>query len=101
MENELLHWGIFGVIITLLFAFDLGILHKKQRIIESRESILMCLFYVSIGLLFGLWVWYDLGGVKAAEYVTGFIVELSLSLDNIFIISVIFSSFSNTTKIPT
>lgn len=94
MENELLRWVGFGILIFSLFYLDLGILHRKNKVMGSKESILMYLFYVSISLLFGLWVWHDRGSAKAAEYITGYLVEMSLSLDNIFIISIIFKFLS-------
>lgn len=94
MEQETLRWVGFGILIFSLFYLDLGILHRKNKVMESKESILMYLFYVSISLLFGAWVWYDRGSAKAAEYVTGYLVEMSLSLDNIFIISLVFKYLS-------
>lgn len=94
MTHELLSWIGFGILIFALFYLDLGILHKKNKVMDSKESILMYLFYLCIGLSFGGWVWYDMGSEKAAEYVTGYLVEMSLSLDNIFIISIIFNFLS-------
>jgi tellurite resistance protein TerC len=94
MGKELWMWLVFlSVVITLLF-LDLGVLHKKQKEIGVRESLYMSLFYISIGLLFGGWVWYSLGETSAKEYVTGFLVEKTLALDNIFLISLIFSFFA-------
>jgi tellurite resistance protein TerC len=94
MDHDLLSWVGFGALVLALFYLDLGILHKKNKIVTSKESIIMYLFYMAIGLLFGVWVWYDRGAVSAAEYVTGYLVEMSLSLDNIFIISIIFKFLS-------
>lgn len=93
MDN-LFNWIAFGSLIFGLFVFDLGILHKKNRVVKGRESILLFGFYLSMGLLFGAYVYHDRGYLKAAEYLTGYIVELSLSLDNIFLISVIFQTLS-------
>lgn len=94
MENSNFMWGIFILLVLSLLALDLGVFHKKNREIGFRESLLMSGFYIIIALLFGLWVWYIKGIDSFAEYVTGFLVEKSLALDNIFLISLIFSSLS-------
>jgi tellurite resistance protein TerC len=94
MGKELWMWLVFlGVVITLL-VLDLGVLHKKQKEIEVKESLYMSGFYITIGLLFGAWIWYSLGETSAKEYVTGFLVEKTLALDNIFLISLIFTFFA-------
>lgn len=94
VENSILMWGVFIFIVLTLLAFDLGVLHKKEREIGFKESLWMSSFYILIALIFGLWVWYLKGLNGFAEYITGFLVEKSLALDNIFLISLIFSSLS-------
>src|SRR5690606_26510657 len=59
--------------------------------IGVRESLLMSGFYIFIGVLFGFWVWWQLGETKGEEYLTGYLVEKSLSMDNIFVMSLIFA----------
>jgi len=87
-------WAIFmGVIGTLLFV-DLFVLNKKDHVIEFKESARLALFYIALGLLFGLWVWHSDGGALAADYYTVWLLELSLSMDNLFVMSVIFASFA-------
>jgi tellurite resistance protein TerC len=83
----------FGVVFTLL-VLDLGVFHKRQHAIGIKESLLMSGFYILMAVIFGGWVWYQLGSQSAAEYFTGYLVEKSLSMDNIFLISVIFSFFA-------
>lgn len=86
-------WLGFHAIVAGLLAFDLGVLHKdKNHVIEVRESLVLTAFYVSLGLLFGGWVWWYFGGQTAQEYVTGLVVEKSLSMDNVFVIAVILTS---------
>lgn len=93
MGKEIWMWLVFlGVVITLLI-LDLGVLHKKNKEIGVKESLLMSLFYITMGLLFGGWIWYSLGETSAQEYITGFLVEKTLALDNIFLISLIFTFF--------
>ena len=87
-------WGIFITLVLGLLALDLGVLHKNSKEIGIKESLLMSGFYIVIGLAFGGWIWYQSGQQPAMEYVTGFVVEKSLAMDNIFIIAMIFSYFS-------
>ncbi|MGP4689735.1 TerC family protein [Agrobacterium cavarae] len=87
-------WGIFITLVLGLLALDLGVLHKNSKEIGIKESLLMSGFYITIGLAFGGWIWFQSGQQPAMEYVTGFVVEKSLAMDNIFIIAMIFSYFS-------
>jgi tellurite resistance protein TerC len=87
-------WGVFISLVLGLLALDLGVLHKNSKEIGIRESLLMSGFYIVIGLAFGGWIWYQSGQQSAMEYVTGFVVEKSLAMDNIFIIAMIFSYFA-------
>ncbi len=87
-------WGVFISLVLGLLALDLGVLHKNSKEIGVRESLLMSGFYIAIGLAFGGWIWYQSGQQSAMEYVTGFVVEKSLAMDNIFIIAMIFSYFA-------
>ena len=87
-------WGVFISLVLGLLALDLGVLHKNSKEIGIRESLLMSGFYIAIGLAFGGWIWFQSGQQSAMEYVTGFVVEKSLAMDNIFIIAMIFSYFA-------
>ncbi len=87
----LLPWIAFFVIVIALLAFDLGVLNKKDHEISVKESLWLSAFYIAVALLFGLGVWYYLGADKALLYYTGFLVEKSLSLDNVFVFALIFS----------
>lgn len=91
LEKPLWMWVSFLSIVFFLLVLDLGFFNKKDHEIELKESLIMSGFYVSIGLLFGGWVWYSLGEAKGVEYLTGFVVEKTLSMDNIFVIAMIFA----------
>jgi tellurite resistance protein TerC len=87
-------WLTFvGIVVTLL-AFDLGVLHKDDKEIGVRESLLLSAGYISVALLFGAWVWWYLGAQSGMDYYTGFMIEKSLSMDNVFVIALIFSFFA-------
>ncbi|MBM3492210.1 MAG: TerC family protein [Alphaproteobacteria bacterium] len=87
-------WALFLALVLALLVFDLGVLHRKAREIGVAESLWMSSFYIAIGLLFGAWVWYSLGAQSGTEFLTGFIVEKTLAIDNVFVISLIFTYFA-------
>lgn len=87
-------WGAFLALVVVLLVLDLGVLHKKHREIGVRESLLMSLGYLTLGVAFGGWVWFSLGQQPAIEYLTGFVVEKSLAMDNVFVIAMIFGYFA-------
>jgi tellurite resistance protein TerC len=77
--------------VLLLLALDLGVLHRKQREIGVAESLVMSGVYIGLGLAFGGWVWASLGEAAGLAYLTGFVVEKSLAMDNVFVIAMIFT----------
>ncbi|MCF2515856.1 TerC family protein [Sphingomonas sp. G124] len=85
--------GFLGIVAALL-VLDLGVLHRKQREIGARESLLMSAFYIALGLAFGGWVWWYMGPTAGMNYVTGFVIEKSLAMDNVFVIAMIFTYFA-------
>ena len=87
-------WLAFAGLVTVLLALDLGVLHRDQHEIGVRESLLLSAGYLSLGLAFGGWVWHQLGRESGIEYITGFLIEKSLALDNIFVIATIFAAFA-------
>ena len=87
-------WLAFMGIVAALLAFDLGILHRDQREIGVRESLILSAFYIVVALLFGGWVWWYMGPTSGMEYVTGFLIEKSLAMDNVFVIALIFGYFA-------
>ena len=87
-------WLLFmGIVITLL-VIDLGVLHKDNHEISVKESLWMSAGYIAIAILFGGWIWWEMGAESGINYMTGFFVEKTLALDNIFVISLIFSYFA-------
>lgn len=87
-------WLSFIGIVVALTAFDLGILHKEDREMGIAESLKLSAFYISIALLFGIWVWIEKGADLGMKYYTGFFIEKALSIDNVFVISLIFTYFA-------
>jgi tellurite resistance protein TerC len=87
-------WLMFAGIVAALLAFDLGVLHRDDHEIGVRESLLLSAGYIGAALLFGAWVWWYLGAQSGMDFYTGFLIEKSLSMDNVFVIALIFGFFA-------
>jgi tellurite resistance protein TerC len=87
-------WLAFLAVVIALLALDLGVLHRKQREIGVKESLVLSAVYIALGLGFGLWVWSWLGEAAGLAYLTGFVIEKSLAMDNVFVIAMIFAYFA-------
>ncbi len=86
-------WASFVAIVLALVAFDLGVFNRKAHEISFRESMIQSSAYVIIALLFGGWVWWTYGEQNGIDFLTAYLVEYTLALDNIFIIALVFSYF--------
>jgi len=87
-------WLVFLAVVVLLLVLDLGVLNRDDHVIGVAESLKLSGLYVAAGLLFGLWVIHEFGSEKGLQFYTGFLIEKSLSLDNIFVISLIFATLA-------
>lgn len=87
-------WFTFIGLVIGLLAFDLGVLHRDDHVIEVKESLYLSAGYIGMGLAFGAWVWWYLGADAGMQYVTGFLVEKSLAMDNVFVIAMLFTFFA-------
>jgi tellurite resistance protein TerC len=87
-------WLAFAGLVAALTAFDLGVLHKEDREMGIAESLKLSAFYIGIAMLFGAWIWVAKGADPGMKYFTGFFIEKALSIDNVFVISLIFSFFA-------
>jgi tellurite resistance protein TerC len=87
-------WLAFLGLVAALTAFDLGVLHKEDRQMGISESLMLSGFYIGVAVLFGGWVWYARGSEPGMQYFTGFFIEKALSIDNVFVISLIFTYFA-------
>ena len=87
-------WVIFIAIVIGLLVFDLGVLHKEDKEISAKESFILYAGYVAIAVAFGAWVWWSRGSQSGLEFYTGYVIEQSLAMDNIFVIATIFGYFA-------
>ncbi len=96
MSLELILWISFNIFILLMLALDIGVIQRKTHIIKVKEALLWSSVWIILALLFNVFIYYEFGKEKALEYFTGYILERSLSIDNIFVFVLMFSYF----KVP-
>jgi len=94
MTDSLWLWIGFNVFILAMLALDLGVFHRKSHIVSLKESLTWTLVWVVLALGFNLGVWHFAGSAKALEFFTGYVIEKSLSVDNVFVFALLFSYFS-------
>jgi tellurite resistance protein TerC len=92
-SDSLFLWVIFNVFVLGVLALDLLVLHRKAHAVSLREALAWSCVWVSLALLFTLGIYFFRGGEKALEFLTGYVIEWSLSVDNLFVFLVIFSYF--------
>ncbi|MBN8649033.1 MAG: TerC family protein [Caulobacterales bacterium] len=92
--TEIWLWLSFVMIVLGLIVFDLGIINTKEKTMTMKRSFILSGFYIGLGLLFAIFVGQQFGKDAALNYVTGFVVEKSLAIDNVFVIAMIFSYFA-------
>jgi len=86
-------WTIFVIAVACALAIDLGVFHRKTREVELREALLESAIWIAASLSFNLWIYSSRGGQAGMEFLAGYVVEKSLSLDNLFVFLVIFQAF--------
>jgi len=94
MEVSILFWIGFHVLILIVLAIDLGLLNRNPHTISLKEAIIWSAAWITLALLFNLFVLFEFGKTKALEFLTGYVIEYSLSVDNIFVFILIFTYFS-------
>jgi tellurite resistance protein TerC len=94
MGTGIFFWIGFIAFIILMLALDLGVFNKESHKIPVREAAIWSIIWISLALLFNLFVLLNFGKTKALEFFTGYVIEYSLSVDNIFVFILIFSFFS-------
>jgi tellurite resistance protein TerC len=94
LGTPLWFWSAFVAVVISLLVFDLGFLHRKTKEIEAKESFILYAGYVAIAAAFGAWVWWARGAQSGLEFFTGYVIEQSLAMDNIFVMAMIFSTLA-------
>jgi tellurite resistance protein TerC len=94
MTDSLWLWIAFNAFVLVMLALDLGVFHRKTHTIGLRESLAWTAVWVVLALGFNLWVWLSAGSEKGLEFFTGYLIEKSLSVDNVFVFALLFTQFS-------
>lgn len=93
MNHTQVTYLVFGIILVIALVFDLGLLSKKSKELTTKQALHQTIFWVLLALGFGGFVWFEDGKQAALEYVSAYLMEWSLSIDNIFVFVLIFSFF--------
>ncbi len=93
MTHTQITYLVFGIVLILAVVFDLGLVSKSNKTMSIRQALYQTLFWVALGLGFGAFVWFEEGKHTALEYVSAYLMEWSLSIDNIFVFVLIFGYF--------
>lgn len=91
-STELSYW-VFGAVLVLAVIIDLGLLSKRSKVLTIKQAFYQTCFWISLALAFGVFVWYTEGKITTVEYISAYLMEWSLSIDNIFVFILIFSFF--------
>lgn len=90
------HWPVLIGILAALLLVDILVIHRKAHVVHTKEAAIESAVWISVGLLFGLVMLWEFGGAAAGEYMGGYLIEKSLSVDNVFVWAVLFAHF----KVP-
>lgn len=93
MNPNQITYLVFGIVLVLALAFDLGLLSKKNTTITIKQALYQTLFWVALAFGFFVFMWLEMGHQMAFEYLSAYLMEWSLSIDNIFVFILIFTSF--------
>jgi tellurite resistance protein TerC len=94
MGISIYFWIGFHVFVFIMLALDLGVFHKHTHKIPVKEAVTWTVIWITLAMLFNLFVYHEFGKIKALEFFTGYVIEYSLSVDNIFVFILIFSYFA-------
>jgi tellurite resistance protein TerC len=92
LEHTILEWSAFLALVLTMLALDLGVFNRKDHVVGPREALGWSFLWVSLALAFGGYVWFRHGSEFGLQYLTGYVIEKSLSVDNIFVFVVIFGA---------
>lgn len=87
-------WIGFNAFILVMLALDLGVFHRKNETVSLRNSLSWTAIWVTLALIFNAGIWHFLGGQAAVEFLAGYVLEKSLSVDNVFVFAMLFTSFA-------
>jgi tellurite resistance protein TerC len=89
-----LQWGAFFSLVAVMLALDLGVFHRRERRTSLREALFWSVFWTVLAFIFNYWIYARFGSEAGTQFLTGYVIERSLSFDNIFVFIVIFNYFA-------
>lgn len=92
-EIPLMWWVAFNAFVIAMLALDLGVFHRKAHEVRIKEALGWSAVWIAMALAFNVWVWFQLGPQKGTQFLTGYLIEKSLSVDNVFVFAVLFTFF--------
>ena len=95
--NQLTFWIVFNLFVLVMLVLDLGVFHRRTHVVKFREAMLWSAMWIALAAVFAVIVYFWHGRGPALEFVTGYVIELSLSVDNLFVFLLIFRYF----QVPT
>jgi tellurite resistance protein TerC len=87
-------WIGFTLFVLMMLALDLGVFHRKAHSVGHREALGWVVFWISLAIVFNVWIFLEFGRQRGLEFLAGYIIEYSLSIDNIFVFVVVFRYFA-------
>ena len=93
MTDQTWLWVGFNGFVLMMLAIDLGVFHRKAHVVSFKESMTWTVVWISLAMVFNVWVWNHFGPQKGLEFFTGYVIEKSLSVDNVFVFALLFSYF--------
>jgi tellurite resistance protein TerC len=93
MSHTFITYLLFAIVLLFALIFDLGLINKKGKKVTLRMAVWQTVLWVSLSILFGVWVWFENGHELSIEYYSAYLMEWSLSVDNIFVFILIFAAF--------
>jgi len=84
-------WVAFNAFVITMLALDLGVFHRKAHVVSMKEALGWSAVWIAMALAFNAWVWFQLGPQMGTEFLTGYLIEKSLSVDNVFVFGVVAS----------
>lgn len=93
IDVALWHWPMLVGVISALLLIDILVIHKNAHEVHTKEAAIESAVWISFGLMFALFIWWEFGGPAVGEYMGGYLIEKSLSVDNVFVWAVLFAHF--------
>ncbi len=93
MTDQTWIWVGFNAFVLLMLGLDLGVFHRKAHVVSFRESMSWTAVWIGLAMAFNAWIWHEMGPEKGLEFFTGYVIEKSLSVDNVFVFALLFTYF--------